>query len=566
MRAGQVISARARHGAELPGDPRAILTSIGLVVYDWDLASDRLNWGANAPEVFGLPDLAAWSSGGDFASLVDTAEGGQSRAEAVAASLGPDDGSGIAFSATYILRPRADLELSIEDTGRWYAGQDGRPAFVHGAMRVRSAAEVAGGVGAAGARERAAFLAAVAREIGHAIRGKQPITVFAIALENAEAVNEDHGFETGDAVIRTVVDRMRSVMRRRDRFAQYGGNRFALALRNCPVDQVRIAAERLRRAVSAEPIATERATVSARILVGAATAPDHAAAATGLLGRAERSLAAAKRGLGGGIVLYDPARAREGAAAAQPDTALDIVSLLNSRRIVLARQPVVDARTREPSFHEGLLRVRGETGALLAAGHVVPGAEASGLVPLVDARILELAADWLLSTPEARLSVNVSPQTLASPDWLATFSAHLGSRPGVASRLIVEVTETAAISDPDQTRRKLDAMKALGVAIAIDDFGSGHTSFRHLRNFPVDIVKIDGAFVQNLSRSPRDGFFVQALVDLAHHLGIATVAEWVENEETAGLLASWGVDLLQGNHCGRPQIDAEVETPMRAAG
>ena len=99
---------------------------------------------------------------------------------------------------------------------------------------------------------------------------------------------------------------------------------------------------------------------------------------------------------------------------------------------------------------------------------------------------------------------------------------------------------------------ELDAMKALGVTLAIDDFGAGHTSFKHLRNFPVDIVKIDGAFIQNLSRSTNDRFFVQTLIDLAHHLGLTTVAEWVEDEETARLLTSWGVDYLQGDHCGVP--------------
>jgi EAL domain-containing protein (putative c-di-GMP-specific phosphodiesterase class I) len=133
-------------------------------------------------------------------------------------------------------------------------------------------------------------------------------------------------------------------------------------------------------------------------------------------------------------------------------------------------------------------------------------------------------------------------------------AAHLGARPGMAPRLIVELTETAVVRDPAGMRGRLNAMKALGVAIAIDDFGAGHTSFRHLRDFPLDLLKIDGAFVQNLARSPDDRFFVRALVDLAHHLGIATVAEWVEDAETARLLAEGGVDYLQGQHCGAPVL------------
>lgn len=108
-------------------------------------------------------------------------------------------------------------------------------------------------------------------------------------------------------------------------------------------------------------------------------------------------------------------------------------------------------------------------------------------------------------------------------------------------------------------RARLDCMKALGVAIGIDDFGAGHTSFRHLRNFPIDIIKIDGAFVQNLAQSSDDRFFVRTLVDLAQHMGVAIVAEWVESEETARLLAEWGVDYLQGDYFGRPVVETEPE-------
>jgi EAL domain-containing protein (putative c-di-GMP-specific phosphodiesterase class I) len=198
--------------------------------------------------------------------------------------------------------------------------------------------------------------------------------------------------------------------------------------------------------------------------------------------------------------------------------------------------------------------VRSRDGRIACAGDVVPAVERLGLIPLLDIRILELSTAHLAANPTKRLSINMSPMTLESADWLPALSANLGANPGVASRLIIELTESLAIRDPDATRRRLDAMKALGVAIAIDDFGAGHTSFKHLRNFPIDLVKIDGAFAQNLSRSQDDQFFVRTLIDLAHHIGIPTVAEWVEDEATAALLTGWGIDFLQGDHCGRPEL------------
>jgi EAL domain-containing protein (putative c-di-GMP-specific phosphodiesterase class I) len=175
-------------------------------------------------------------------------------------------------------------------------------------------------------------------------------------------------------------------------------------------------------------------------------------------------------------------------------------------------------------------------------------------VHLADHRMLELVADQLAAEPDARISLNVSPLTLDRPDWLPALAGQLGMRGGISNRLIVEVTETAAVRDPDGMRRTLEAMRSLGVSIAIDDFGAGHTSFRHMRDFPVDMVKLDGAFVQNLSRSADDRFFVRTLIELARHLGLQTVGEWVEDEESAMLLAAWGADYLQGDHCGRPEL------------
>ena len=115
---------------------------------------------------------------------------------------------------------------------------------------------------------------------------------------------------------------------------------------------------------------------------------------------------------------------------------------------------------------------------------------------------------------------------------------------GVSERLIIEITETAAIQDVDETRGFVARVKDLGCRIAIDDFGAGHTSFRNLRKLGVDIVKIDGAFVENIIRSEDDRAFVRTLIDLARRLGLKTVAEWVQDEEAAKMLAAWGCDYL----------------------
>ena len=149
----------------------------------------------------------------------------------------------------------------------------------------------------------------------------------------------------------------------------------------------------------------------------------------------------------------------------------------------------------------------------------------------------------------------MSPASITDPDWWSTLGALLRANSGVAERLIVEITESMAIHDVDDTRGFVSRVKDLGCRIAIDDFGSGFTSFRNLRKLGVDVLKIDGAFVQNLTRSNDDRSFVHSLVDLARRLGLKTVAEWVQDEDSAKLLAEWGCDYLQGALVGLATVE-----------
>jgi EAL domain-containing protein (putative c-di-GMP-specific phosphodiesterase class I) len=160
--------------------------------------------------------------------------------------------------------------------------------------------------------------------------------------------------------------------------------------------------------------------------------------------------------------------------------------------------------------------------------------------------VLELVVNELAAAPDLTASVNVSPASTVDPDWWAGLGALLRAHTSVSGRLIIEITETAAIQDVDDARGFVTRVKDLGCRIAIDDFGAGHTSFRNLRKLGVDIVKIDGAFVQNIVKSSDDRAFVHTLVDLSRRLGLKTVAEWVQDEEAAQLLVDWGCDFLQG--------------------
>ncbi|TVR07733.1 MAG: GGDEF domain-containing protein [Salinarimonadaceae bacterium] len=527
-------------------DPRAVLTSIGEAIYDWNIETDEIAWSANAGDVLGVTPEAL-ASGGAYGLLVEPGSG-ISRNETIAHARGVDSGAGAPFRTRYDLRLPDGRLIAVEDSGRWYAGPSGKPVLAHGVVRVEAADASAMRKG-----DRSAFIDYIAGDVLETARSQRRVTIMVAAIDNLERVNDEIGYDGGDLVIEEVARRIRHVLRTRDKVVRYATNRFAVAMMSCPPDQAPIAAARLREAVSSTPVSTAAGAFPVSLRIGAACAPEHARDAVSLMRRAEDALARAKDAPLAPLVMHDlkcEARLR-----AEPSmSGHEIIAALNERRLTFARQPVVCADSREVAFCEVLARLERADMPLLAGAQIVPCVERAGLMGLLDARMLELSTAWLAANPADRLSINVSPSTLDRPDWMVALNAHLGSNPGVAGRLIVEVTETAAVRDPGQTRIQLETMKAMGVSIAIDDFGAGHTSFRHLRSFPVDILKIDGAFVQNLARSPDDRFFVRTLVELAANLGVRTVAEWVEDEETARLLTEWGVDYLQGDHCGKPVL------------
>lgn len=518
--------APATQNPRRPADPGALLAAVREVVYDWDLGDDAIAWGPSAAETLGACDAAALATGAAFLDAVETPE------EPDARFAGTDAGTGVAYRLRYHLRLIDGRRLAVEDTGRWFAAPDGRPTLAHGVLRLEPAAS-------ADPRERdprARLLDGLRDPVAEAARARRAATLLVFAPD--EPLDE--------AALYDLATRVRPVMRRREHAVCYG-DRLAVLLASCPADQAALAAARLVAAASPVPIR-----------VGAACVPDHALDAATLLRRAEDALARARAGAVRRVVVHDPAFNDPAiplpAAPRARASALDLLDALNDRRVVLVHQPVVEAGSRNPVFAEALVRLVRPDGGLVAAREILPAAERAGLTPLLDARVLDLAADHLAAHPGERLSINVATATLAAPDWLSTLAAHLGARPGIAARLVLEIGEDAVGGGVKRSR--FEAMKALGVGLAVDGFGAGGATLAQLAGMPVDLLKIDGAFVQTLGRSPDDRLVVRGLVDLAHHLGVTTVAEWVEDEATAALLAGWGVDYLQGEHIGAPALPA----------
>jgi diguanylate cyclase (GGDEF)-like protein len=550
-------------------EPRSLLSSIGEVAYSWDIGSDTLSWGPNAAEVLGPIPPAVLERGLAFAGLVEPGSG-RSRYDAIFSSGGHDLGDGAVYRTRYAAA-LAGRKMWIEDAGRWFAGIDGRPARARGVLRLERAVRPEELTSTDNDLcDRDSLVERVDELLAEHLPAERSVVVLIAAIGDLARLNSDFGHEGTEEVIEEVRQRLHSVMRRRDQLMHYSGNRFAILLGGCPANQIEAAARRFTKVVARSAVETSRGIVLARLRVGAAIAPDLSRHGSVLVKAAENALAGAEAGAFDDAVIARRATVPEtGGAALRLD--LEAVAALNERKVRLAFQPVVTARERALAFNEGLLRVeRPQGGGFLAAAELVPLLERRGLVSLFDHRVLELAMTHLAEQPEAALSINVSPRTLAEADWIDGFEASAKANPAAVKRLIVEVTETATIEDPARMAKLLGRIKQRGARVAIDDFGAGHTSLRHLRAFPIDILKLDGAFTQNLRRSTDDRFFVRTLLELAHHLGVETVAEWVDDELQASMLCDWGVTYLQGHMIGKAELwfpeEASDTGLLRAAG
>lgn len=557
-------------------DPREILSSIGEVVYDWELGTDRLTWGPNLGEILGPIASEALDTGLGYGERI-ARESGASRYDAIIQSSKTDTGEGVPYQVVYALAQPRELGQAplvwVEDTGRWFAGPDGKPARAYGVVRIvteRHEMERKLALGAqidplTGVLNRAQLGEHIARFLQQAERSRKPFAVLLVALENLFALNRSYGYDAGDEVIASLARRLRENVRGCDVVARHAGNKFALVLENCDADETLVAAQRLLDLVKSAPFETSAGPIPASIRIGGVIGPREGRVPHVLLQRAEEALDAARQNVSKRFVAYTASLAREDARLRTLQVADSIVSALNERRVNLAFQPIVHAATGEVAFHEALLRIRLPDGTLASPAALLPVAEKAGLVRLLDQRVMELALERLAADPNLRVSVNCSVITVLDPEWPERLKAAIAMNPSVSDRLIVEITETSLIEDFETTRNLIAVCKELNVKVAMDDFGAGHTSFRNLRNLAFDIVKIDGAFIQNIANSQDDRFFVRTLIDLARHLSLKVVAEWVEDESTARILRDWGVEYFQGALYGRAEEHPTVDEKRAAA-
>src|SRR6185437_6752680 len=322
---------------------------------------------------------------------------------------------------------------------------------------------------------------------------------------------------------------------------------------------------RLLWAVNDVAIATASGPVYVTVSLGSVVFPRQAASAQEIMTRAETALVEAKRAGRDCVAAYRLTDAERGEHRASMAVGERVQRALKEGRLLFAFQPVVHGASGAVDYYECLLRMRQEDGGIVAAGAFVPMIEQLGLIRGIDRFVLERAVEELDACAGVTLGLNISGVTAADHPWLRAFVSRLAGKPEIARRMVVEITETAALRDLEDSGRFVRTLRDLGCRVALDDFGAGFTSLRHLQALGVDTVKIDGSFVRRLGEAPENRVFLRHLLGLVQSLGLKTVAECVETAEELAILRQQGVDFMQGYYFGKPSIERAWDVARPAA-
>lgn len=244
------------------------------------------------------------------------------------------------------------------------------------------------------------------------------------------------------------------------------------------------------------------------------------------------------------------------------DTISMVQNALDRRDVLLAFQPVMAAGdTQRPAFYEGLIRVLDDNGRVIPAKDFIETVETMEAGRLLDCLALEMGLVALSRQPDLRLAINMSARSIGYARWNRTLHRAIARDVTIAERLILEITESSAMVMPDLVSVFMAELSNKGISFALDDFGAGYTSFRYLRQFYFDILKIDGQFIRGISNNPDNQVLTNAMISIAKQFDMFTVAETVERQEDAEYLIAAGIDCLQGYHFGAPTITPPWKSP-----
>jgi diguanylate cyclase (GGDEF)-like protein/PAS domain S-box-containing protein len=381
-------------------------------------------------------------------------------------------------------------------------------------------------------------------------------------LDQFKVVNDTCGHVAGDELLRQLSGVLRHQVRDSDTLGRLGGDEFGVLLQNCPIDRARGIADNLRQVIREFRYVWQDRTFEVGVSVGVVAVTPVAQSISELLSQADVACYAAKDLGRNRVHVHEPEDDELRRRHRELHWAADLRKALEEDRFQLYCQPIVpvDGSRTQVEHHEVLVRLLDEDGSLVPPGAFIPAAERYNVMGDVDRWVIRNTfrryAEHILAADRrrmVRLAINISGNSLNDDGLGAYIRAQLSEFAIPPELICFEVTETAAIGNLTQAAQLIREVKEAGSLFALDDFGSGLSSFAYLKNLPVDYLKIDGAFVRDMVRDPIDQTFVAAINQIGHAMGMETIAEWVENDRIMTQLRQLGVDYAQGYATGAPR-------------
>ena len=375
-------------------------------------------------------------------------------------------------------------------------------------------------------------------------------------LDQFKIVNDTCGHHAGDELLKQIISTLKDSLRDSDIVARLGGDEFGILLKNCPPEKSVFIAEKVRQNIQDFQFIWDRKSFNVGISIGLVTIDCFSRSIVELLSAADAACYAAKESGRNKVHVYDNKDDEANIRHTEMRWAADIPAAITDNRLVLARQDILALNSNKIEHCEVLVRMRDSDDSLIPPGVFLPAAERFNYMPLIDKWVAKNTFNYILDSEDdnKQYNINISGISFSDENFLEFLISELRSREKLVNNICFEITETAAISNLKKAIEFINHLRHIGCKFALDDFGSGLSSFSYLKNLPVDYLKIDGQFIKNIKNDAVDLAMVSSINDIGHTMKIKTVAEFVEDEETLNILRKLGIDYAQGYHIHKPEV------------
>jgi diguanylate cyclase (GGDEF)-like protein len=391
----------------------------------------------------------------------------------------------------------------------------------------------------------------------------QPLALAYLDLDRFKLINDLFGHLAGDEVLKQVCDRVREMLADGHDVGRVGGDEFVVVFRNTPIRTATAICRGIVDWIGGSPYQIGDKAFQVKGSIGLIEVAE-GTNVKDALSAADRACREAKKGLHANLVVYE----KNEAVFKEREDELQLIERLGTglvpEGLFLVMQPIMSLRAPYESLNfEILLRMRNKDNSITSAGKIISAGENNGRSAVIDRWVMSNTLEWLDehydSLDRTRFAcMNLSGASLNDERFIHDAFSMLAQHGRAVGKLCIEITESVALHDLDNTRRFIDKVRDFGAKVALDDFGAGYTSFSYLKELRADTLKIDGSFVLGVNAHPANLAIVEAIVELARNLGMKSVAEWAEDLATVEALAEVGVDYVQGFVIARPQLPAAI--------